>query len=563
MRMKDKFKILGVMLITIFTLSALIGVNIKKASAVTKGPELLITEVMPMAESGDDHLEYIEIYNNTNENIDLKNYKFIYPEADINVSKILPPRGIVVVCTNASTSLDSFNVFYGKQLTSDKYLQLGSREEVLSNAGDQYVVLAKDDFTIICVAGYKAEDFDIKKSVGYKYPETGVEMIKFGQKQAPTPGEANIDQVPYTQIPVSAVKLNSLNAEINVGSTIQLIATIIPANAANKNITWSSSNSSVAQVFSNGLVYGKTQGTAVITVKTADRGYSASCSVAVKPAETTVYVQDIKLDKTYAALELGKILKLNVQIIPSNAADKRIVWASNNTDVALVNAQGEVTPKSAGTAIISASTPDDAHKAVCFVTVIQPQKISVTGVKLNKNCMTLKPGQSETLIASVLPQNASNKNLTWVSENTGIAYVDQTGKVTAVKEGVTIVTVKTQEGGFISVCPVIVKGTAESIGKVTGVRLNHSILIIKDNKIQKLVAIIEPGNASNKKVKWNSSNKDVAEVLQDGRIIPKSGGVAEVIVTTDDGGYKAKCIVVVMEDKSKGNGNGHGKGHNK
>jgi uncharacterized protein YjdB len=346
MRIEGKFKILSVMLITIFTISTLIGVNIKKASAVTKGPELLITEVMPMAESGDDHFEYIEIYNNTNQNIDLKNYKFIYPEIDINVSKILPPRGIVVVCTNSSTSLSSFNAFYGKQLTGDKYLQLGSNGEVLSNAGDQYVILAKDDFNIISLAGYKAEDFGVKQSVGYKFPEDGVEMIKFGQKQSPTPGEVNMDQVPYTQIPVSGVKLNTLNAEIKIGSTMQLIATIIPTIATNKSVNWTSSNPNVAQVFPSGLVYGKAQGTAVITIKTVDGGYSASCIVTVKPADINVYVQEVRLDKTYAALELSKTLKLNAQIIPSNATNKRIIWATSNPTVALVNENGEVTSKS-------------------------------------------------------------------------------------------------------------------------------------------------------------------------------------------------------------------------
>lgn len=554
---KMKCKVFIIVLALILTCTNFVNYRSHKVMAEVKGPELLITEIMPMAISGEDPFEYIELYNNTDRNIDLKGYKFLYPEIDINVSKVIPPRGIIVICTRGTTSLQSFNAFYGKSITSDKFMNLSSTRNLLDEASKQYVFLSNDDDNLITFASYGTGDFELKRSIGYKYPSNGLEMTKYALKQEPTPGEINPNQVPNINVAVTGITINTQSMNMKVGETATLRATVLPANATNKEVTWSSGNSAVADVYPGGLVYAKSEGAAIIMARTVDGGYTVYCTVFVKAPTTNIPVQDVRLNKNYENLEIGKTLKLTATIIPSNATNKQLIWSSSDTSVAVVDMNGVVYPIKVGIAVISVSTPDNLHKAYCAVNVIQVQNIAVTGVKLNKQLITINKGKYEKLTASVIPENATNKKLIWWSENSGVATVDQNGKVTGTSQGVTTIYVKTEDGGFIAACIVIVNNTTNNKGAVTGVRLNHYMLLMRKKTSENLTAIVEPSNASNKKVTWQSSNKKVAEVSKDGKVTAKSQGMAVITAKTVDGGYEARCFVIVSNSMFNGKGNKH------
>lgn len=162
------------------------------------GPELLITEIMVRAQSGTDPYEFIEVYNNTNVPIDIKDYKFNYPSSDIDVSKIIQPKEVLVICSTSTTTLADFNAFYGTNLTEDQFVNFKITAGI-SNTPPKTIVLAKDTGEEVCRATYNSGDFDIKLSTTYKYPETGIDMILLGQKQQPTPGFVFPNQVPLDQ----------------------------------------------------------------------------------------------------------------------------------------------------------------------------------------------------------------------------------------------------------------------------------------------------------------------------------------------------------------------------
>jgi len=251
-------------------------------------------------------------------------------------------------------------------------------------------------------------------------------------------------------VPVEKVFLNKSELTLAVGQTEQLIATIEPENATNKNVSWSSSNEEVATVDEDGTVRAVGAGTATITVTTEDGGYTATCTVTVNAA--TVSVTGVSLDKNELTLTVGDTEKLTATVEPPNASNKNVSWSSSDEAVATVSADGTVTAVGAGTATITVTTEDGNKTATCKVTVIVP----VERVSLNKSELTLVVGQTEQLIATIEPWNATNKNVSWSSSNEEVATVDEDGTVTAVGAGTATITVTTEDGNKTATCTVTV-----------------------------------------------------------------------------------------------------------
>ncbi len=250
--------------------------------------------------------------------------------------------------------------------------------------------------------------------------------------------------------PVTSVVLDKTSMSLQTGDTEKLTAIVRPGNATNKTVTWKSSNTAVATVDANGKVTAVGGGTATITATAADgSGKSASCSVTVTQPVTAV-----ALNKTATTIHLGKSATLTVTVSPSNATNKAVTWKSSNTAVATVDSNGKVTAVAVGTATITATAKDGSGKsASCNVAVIRP----VTGITLNKTSLNLNVGDTETLTATVSPNNATNRDVTWKSSNTAVATVDASGKVTAVGYGKATITVTAKDGsGTNASCTIMI-----------------------------------------------------------------------------------------------------------
>jgi len=145
------------------------------------------------------------------------------------------------------------------------------------------------------------------------------------------------------------------------------------------------------------------------------------------------------------------------------------------------------------------------------------------------------------MIATVTPENATDKELVWTSSNTKIATVSAAGLIKANKKGKCVITVTTKDGNFAAKCKVTVKKAV----KVTGVKLNKKNKTLKVGKTYKLKATLKPKNATIKDVKWSSNNKKVATVDSEGNVTAISKGTAVITVKTKDGAYKATCKIKV------------------
>lgn len=186
---------------------------------------------------------------------------------------------------------------------------------------------------------------------------------------------------------------------------------------------------------------------------------------------------------------------------------------------------------------------------------IEPEEIKVTEVQLNKNNLNLEEGQSETLVALVLPVDATNKNVSWESSNPNVAIVNQSGLVEAVLKGIVIITTRTEDGNKISECILNVTEQEEIPNpeeiNVTDVNLNKNALSLKIGNQEQLEALILPSNATNKNITWSSSNVEVASVDQDGNITALSQGTSIITVFTEDGGFSNTCTVTVSTENEE------------
>lgn len=177
-------------------------------------------------------------------------------------------------------------------------------------------------------------------------------------------------------------------------------------------------------------------------------------------------------------------------------------------------------------------------------------KIPVNKVSLNKNTLTIYKGESENLIATVEPENATNKNVTWKSSNETIASVDQQGKVVAKEKGKSSITVTTIDGKISATCEIeVIEKQVQNI-PVTGIKLNKTNTSLNAKETEKLLATIEPINATNQKIIWSSSDSSIITVDQNGIISAKGKPTqsATIIAKTEDGAKIANCIVNINRE---------------
>ena len=340
--------------------------------------------------------------------------------------------------------------------------------------------------------------------------------------------------------PVESVSLDKTSLELTEGDKATLTATVLPDNATNKNVSWSSSDEKVATVSASGEVTAVAPGKAAITVTTEDGAKTAKCEVTVNKK---IYpVESVSIDKTSLELTEGDKTTLTATVLPENASNKNVSWSSSDEKVATVSANGEVTAVAPGKAAITVTTEDGAKTAKCQVT-IEKRIYPVESVSIDKTSLELTEGDKATLTATVLPDNATNKNVSWSSSDEKVATVSTTGEVTAVAPGKAAITVTTEDGAKTAKCEVTVKAKTIHVESIT---LNKAELRLEPLDRYTLIATVKPDNATNKEVKWTTSDNSIVSFFS-GDIMAKKAGTATITATTVDGGFTATCKVTVKD----------------
>ena len=332
------------------------------------------------------------------------------------------------------------------------------------------------------------------------------------------------------EIQVASVTLSEPVAEMIIGESITLKAIIYPSKATVQEVIWASSKQSVATVDQNGKVVAISEGTSIITATAG--GKVGSCVVSI--SKGVVAVSSISLDKASATLKVGETVTLTASVKPDDATDKTVTWSTSDASVATVE-DGVVTALKLGSATIIAKAGD--KEVTCEIKV---EATPVAAVTLDKTSATLKVGETVVLTATVKPDDATDKTVTWSTSDASVATVVD-GVVTAVKSGTASITVRANDGSDMSAtCVVEVKQNVAVI-----ILDYYSLSLIKGETVT-LVATISPANASDKTLTWTSLDGSVATVNGDGMVTAKSKGKTTIKATANDGsGVIAECNVTV------------------
>ncbi|MEE1155510.1 MAG: Ig-like domain-containing protein [Acutalibacteraceae bacterium] len=385
------------------------------------------------------------------------------------------------------------------------------------------------------------------KSVTYKSSNTKVATVSSsGLLTAVSPGTCVItctskenpkayDTCTVTvKKPNTVIKLSNSSIAINSGTQQKLTATVT-TNQNSKNLSWSSSNTAVATVNSNGVVTAKANGTCVITATATDgSGALAKCSVKV-----IQLANDITLSSTYQSINVNETATLTAKITPLNATTKTVRYSSSNTNVATVTNKGVITAVGAGACTITAKTTDDSNKtATCTVIVKQP----ITNIAM-ENALTLSKGTTTALNTVIAPANATNKTLTYTSSNPNVATVNNNGVVTAISQGVCTISATSNDGSNKkAVCTITVNNP------VTNVTLNTHSITWNVGKSAHFRPTVSPTDASNVAVTFQSSNPSVATVSDKGLLTAVGAGTCTITCTALDGSGKYDtCTVTVKQ----------------
>ena len=340
--------------------------------------------------------------------------------------------------------------------------------------------------------------------------------------------------VSNSYVPVKGISLNKNNLNILIGNSETIIANINPTNATNKEVTWTSSNPSVASVDSNGKITAKKIGTTIITVSI--NGYSSTSTINVVDK---IELKGISLNKSSLNIKENSSATLNITYNPSNATNKKITWKSSNNSIATVDQNGKVTAIKAGSATITAVSNDGGFASTCKVTVEALSK-KVTSIELDKKELSIIDGEEANLKVTINPSYAENKNVTWESSDKTIATVKD-GVITAKKVGTAEIKAISEDGNKEAICKVTVTSPP-----IKSIKFEKEKQIVYIGKTTKLETIADPINSSIENPIWTSSDEEIA-IVKDGIINPLKVGQTTITISNEDNSISASTTIIVME----------------
>ena len=335
--------------------------------------------------------------------------------------------------------------------------------------------------------------------------------------------------------PVAQVELNWTEHVLAVGKKVSVRATVSPASANDRSVTYTSSDESIATVDKNGSIKGLKAGTCVITAaSTSNPEITAVCQLTV-----VVPVSKMTLDAGNATIYVGQTLPIAVAYQPQDASLQAAAFKSSALKVATVDEMGVVTGVARGRATITATAKDGSGaKATKTITVLQqPQVVSF------KNPPTLlKVGTSQKITAIVSPVNTSDKTLVWSSSDEDIATV-KSGTVRPLYPGKVTITATAKDFPDVSVsCEITV------VQPATKIALSETKLNVLVKETAQLNYEITPDYTTDKSVVWASSKPQIASVDQNGLVTAHKRGTATITVTCQDGSKKyARATVNVIQ----------------
>ena len=354
-----------------------------------------------------------------------------------------------------------------------------------------------------------------------------------------------------------AILLNQNEVGIKKGKSYQLVSTVLPENANNKQVIWTSSDPKIVKVNeTTGYITGVKEGTAIITVKTLINDISTDCVVNVTGKD--VLISGISFYQNNINIAVGYTHTLSYAVNPKNASGANLTFSSSDPSVAIVNQAGIIKGLKEGNAIITVSARNGIVKDTTYVTVYKKGTTTVVNgspitttnypksIKLDNTTLNLKQGTTSQVIATISPSDA-NQSISWSSSNARVATVDSNGLIKAVGIGTATIIART-----VNDLTANVKVTVGDYSlNVKNIMITTNYIVLPVGISKQLAVAFTPANASNKTVSWSSSNPSVATVDNSGNVKAISPGSAIIKATSNDGGYTDTATIEVSSNRNE------------
>ena len=410
---------------------------------------------------------------------------------------------------------------------------------------EQNIILNKGENETLTVT-YNPENTTEDKTVTWESSnEDAVTVSKDGVITAVGAGNATItakvgDKTATTQvevkIPLESISLNETEKQLNKGDNLQLTVTYNPEDTtADKTVTWTSTDDTVATVDENGKVTALKAGTTYIKAKVEDK--EVSCKI-----DVVVPLTGIDLNKDVAEIVKGQTEKLTVTLVPEDTTyTGKVEWTSSDDTIATVDENGNVKGIKEGTVTITAKAVENGNE------IIDTAEITVKEIPLNSIAIDIADfdlgiGRTQSLGVVCNPENTTDDiNVEWTSSDNKVATVDENGVVTALAEGTAVITAKV--GDKTASVTVTVKGIP-----ITSITIDAPAKVLVGGNVD-IKVTVNPTDATYNMsdLKFVSSNSDVLTINEDGTIVAK--GLGKAILTVEaPNGVKSQVEIEVVDD---------------
>ena len=397
----------------------------------------------------------------------------------------------------------------------------------------------------LCVSYFAFDNVDNLSNITTSEPtDKEIEKSTISTSDEATPDEATPDEI-TTEPSSPTTESSTIESSTEPSSPTTESSTIESSTEPSSPTTESSTIESSTEPSSSTTESSTIESSTEPSSSTTESSTIESSTEPTTTKPTDIKVSSIKLNTKNHTMYSNQYVQLKATVLPNNAYNKSVTWKSSNSKIATVDKKGKVKALKVGNAIITATSTDGSNvSAQCKIKVVQ----RVTKIKLNKSIINLsKKGKTAKLKATVLPNNAYNKSVTWKANNTKVVTVDKKGKIKATtNKGATYVNAIAKDGSKKKAKLLVVVGP-----KVKKITLNKTSVTLNrgaKNRTFQLKKAIKNKNATYKGVSWYSSNKNVATVDKNGKVTIKHRGTVTITAKAKDGSNKsAKCKFTVKQ----------------
>ena len=337
---------------------------------------------------------------------------------------------------------------------------------------------------------------------------------------------------------VQAISLNATQKVLVVGDAFSLTATAMPENATNRNIVWKLVSGDAISLSNIGVIQAKKVGEALVRAEAADgSGITAECKVVVKPR----LVQAISLNATQKDLIIGDSFTLTATAMPENATNRNVIWKLVSGDAISLSNTGVIQAKKVGEALVRAEAADGSGITAECKVVVKPRLVQA--ISLNATQKDLIIGDSFTLTATAMPENATNRNVIWKLVSGDAISLSNTGVIQAKKVGEALVRAEAADGsGITAECKVVVK---PRLVQAISLKLEKDTVAVGEHFT--VTADVLPKNATNSTLQWSVSDPLLLKHLGAGSFEALKTGSATITAQARDGSkQEASCRIEIV-----------------